>query len=66
MTPAEIKAARTAANLTQTQAGSAVGGTLRTWQDWESGRRAMPVAAWDLFLLHTGQHPTHVLTERKP
>lgn len=66
MTPTDIRAARTAAHLTQTQAGQTIGGTLRTWQDWESGARTMPSAAWDLFLLCTDQHPTHRLVERAP
>jgi DNA-binding transcriptional regulator YiaG len=64
VTPADIKAARLGAKLTQTDAGESVGGTLRTWQDWESGRRAMPAPIWELFLLHTDQHPTHRLVER--
>lgn len=62
--PADIKSARIAAGMTQTEAGACVGGSLRTWQDWESGKRAMPVAAWELFLLHTDQHPTHRLVEK--
>lgn len=65
MTPDDIKSARIAAAMTQTAAGASVGGTLRTWQDWEAGKRPMPVAAWELFLLHTDQHPTHRLVERK-
>lgn len=65
MTPTEIKAARTAAGMTQTTAGESVGATLRTWQDWESGARAIPVAAWSLFLLTTDQHPTHRMIERR-
>lgn len=64
ITPGEIKAARAAANLTQSAAGASVGATLRTWQDWESGARAMPLAPWELFLLHTDQHPTHKIVER--
>jgi DNA-binding transcriptional regulator YiaG len=64
VTPADIKAARIASGMTQTDAGASVGGTLRTWQDWESGKRAMPSAAWDLFLLVTDQHPTHRMIER--
>lgn len=64
MTPAEIRAARTAAGHTQTQAGEIVGGTLRTWQDWEAGRRIMPLAAWELYRLRTGQHPAWVLVAR--
>lgn len=65
MTPERIRAARTAADLTQTAAGELVGGTLRTWQDWESGARAMPLPAWELFLLRTDQHPTHRLVVKR-
>lgn len=64
MTPAEIKGARAIAKLTQTAAGELVGATLRTWQDWEYGHRPMPARAWDMFLLYTGQHPTHRLVEK--
>lgn len=50
-TPAQIKAARIAANLTQEQAGARVHAALRTWQQWEGDDRAMPLAAWELFQL---------------
>ncbi|TQE91139.1 MAG: helix-turn-helix domain-containing protein [Spiribacter salinus] len=53
--PSEIRAARLAAGLTQRQAGELIGGTLRTWQDWEYGRRNMPSAKWELFVIKTGQ-----------
>lgn len=49
--PAEIRSARVAAGLTQRAAGELVGGTARTWQDWEHGQRAMPAAARELFLI---------------
>jgi putative transcriptional regulator len=56
--PAEIRAAREAARLTQTAAAELVHAELRTWQHWEStadadDRRAMPLASWELFLLKT-------------
>jgi len=35
-TPKQIKAARNAAGLTQTQAGALVGVLKRTWVAWES------------------------------
>jgi len=58
MTPpalSEIKAARNAAGLTQTQAGALVGVSKRTWVAWESdenkpSHRNMPYAKWELFL----------------
>lgn len=46
-TPAQIRAARAAAGLTQKQAGELIWCTARTWQDWERGeRRMMPVIWW--------------------
>ena len=45
----EILAARIAAGLTQTAAGALVCSPLRTWQDWEAGKRRMPPMAWELF-----------------
>ena len=52
--PNEIRAARINASLTQKEAGALVHAALRTWQDWEAGRRRMPAAAWELFLIKTG------------
>ncbi len=63
--PDQVRAARKCAGHTQTQAGQLVGGTLRTWQDWESGKRAMPAAALALYLLLTDQHPDMRLTRKK-
>lgn len=48
-TPAEVRAAREAAGLTQTQAGELIYCSLRGWQGWESGARAMHPAFWELF-----------------
>lgn len=49
--PAEIRAAREAAGLTQTEAGALLYVTLRGWQQWESGERSMHPAFWELFRL---------------
>lgn len=49
-TPEAIKAARAAAGLTQTQAAALIYCTLRGWQDWEGGKRAMHPAFFELFL----------------
>lgn len=49
--PAEIRAAREAAALTQTQAGELVHANLRSWQQWEAGDRRMHPAFWELFQL---------------
>jgi len=53
--PAEILAARTAANLTQTEAAAKIGGTLRAWQNYESGERRMHPGLFELFRIKTGQ-----------
>lgn len=69
-TPAQIRAARNAAGLTQTQAGALCHRSLRAWMQAESetegSRRNLDPAAWELFLLRTGQHPTCVLFARGP
>lgn len=45
--PAEIRAAREAAGLTQTQAAEIVWGNLRSWQNWEAGATRMhPAIFW--------------------
>lgn len=48
-TPTEIRAAREAAGLTQTQAAALLHSALRAWQRWEAGDRAMHPAFWELF-----------------
>lgn len=54
VTPDQIRAARKAAGLTQEQAGALVGApSRRTWQNWETGRRNMPGAKWELFQIKT-------------
>lgn len=47
--PGEVRAAREAAGLTQTQAGVLVHAGCRTWQQWEAGERRMHPAFWELF-----------------
>lgn len=55
-TPFQVRGARTAAGLTQTQAGNLVHTSTRTWQNWEAegneGRK-IPLASWELFLIKT-------------
>lgn len=63
-TPQEIAAARTHAGQTTTEAAAEVHAAVRTWQQWESGDRKMPRAAWDLYMLSTGQHPEKKLVKR--
>lgn len=55
-TPAEIKAAREHVGDTQAEAAARVHSpSYRAWQNWENGTRAMPLAAWELYLIKTGQ-----------
>ena len=54
--PDIIRSARSAAGLSQTAAAALVHAGMRAWQEWEAGRRAMPAAAWELFLLRTDQY----------
>jgi putative transcriptional regulator len=61
-TPSEIKAARLAAGLTQTEAAKLIHSTLRAWQSWEaepgtSGHRAMHPGLWELFRLKAHLQP---------
>ncbi len=62
--PTDIRAARKAAGLSQTAAGALCHRTLRAWQAVEAGDRTLDLAAWELFLLRTGQHPSHKLCAR--
>lgn len=54
--PDAIRAARAAAGLTQTQAAALIYCTLRGWQDWEAGKRAMHPAFFELFLLKASKN----------
>lgn len=60
-TPAEVRAARESVGLTQQQAAELIYTTWRTWQNWESTdpaeQRRMPAAAFEYFLVLTGQMP---------
>jgi len=55
--PAEVRAARDAAGLTQAQAAALVHATARNWQQWEqeegSNTRRMHPGLWELFRLKT-------------
>lgn len=44
--PEEVRQARLAAELTQTQAAELVYSSLRAWQQWEAGDRRMHPAIW--------------------
>ena len=47
--PAEVRAARLRAGLTQDAAALLVHSTLTAYQDYEYGRRRMHPGLWDLF-----------------
>ena len=49
--PAEIRAAREAAGLSQTAAAALVYCTLSGWQRWEQGERRMHPAIYNWFLI---------------
>lgn len=56
--PEEIRAAREALGLTQTEAARVVYGTLRAWQNWEAPKgspdhRPMHPGLWELFRIKT-------------
>lgn len=48
MTPSQIREARLALGLTQTEFGILLHAKLRTVQDWEAGKRNMQPATKDL------------------
>ena len=52
-TPNQVKAAREAAALTQTEAAKLVYSTCRAWQKWEGGDARMHPAIFELFRLKT-------------
>lgn len=54
-TPADVKSARAAAGLTQTQAADIIYKKVLAWQRYESGDRVMDAAYYELFLIKTGQ-----------
>lgn len=54
-TPAQIRAAREAAGLTQEAAAAKIEGSVRAWEKWEQGERRMHPGLFQLFLIKTGQ-----------
>lgn len=58
-TPAQIRAARAAASLSQAEAAALCGAGRRSWAAWEGGERPIPPSRWRLFLLtvETGHSP---------
>lgn len=63
--PEQIRVARDAAGQTQAEAATLIHLERRmTWADYEAGRRQMPAASWELYLLRTGQHPRWQLAQK--
>ena len=58
---ADIRTARDATGLTQTEAAHLVYCTLSAWQRWEAGDRQMHPAFWELFQWKIG----HFATDRE-
>ncbi len=55
-----LRAARLRAKLTQAQAAVLVSSSERSWQDWEGGRRRIPMAKYQLFIILADQLPAPV------
>ncbi|SAI59657.1 Uncharacterised protein [Bordetella ansorpii] len=53
--PDAIRHARLVVGLTQAEAANVVRSSLRGWQQWEAGDRAMPPGLFELFMLKTNQ-----------
>jgi len=49
-TPAQIRKARLALNLTKPQAAALIGVSLRAWEEWEAGRTKMHPAFWQAWV----------------
>jgi DNA (cytosine-5)-methyltransferase 1 len=52
-TPDALRQARKAAGLTQPQAAELIHCGPDAWASWETGRREMHPAMWELFLIKT-------------
>lgn len=63
-TAAQISAARERAGLSQQQAAELVHVDIRSWRRWELAERGINMAAWELFLLRSHQHPSAELKPR--
>ncbi len=61
---AEITAVRQAAGLTQAKSAHLVHVAIGTWKQYEAGTRTPHAALWELYLLKSGQHPTHIISEK--
>ncbi len=57
--PDEIRVARMAAGLTQTEAAAHLCTTDRVWRQWEAGDRRMHPAFWALFRQSISESAAH-------
>ncbi|MEI6068707.1 MAG: hypothetical protein WCP96_15300 [Methylococcaceae bacterium] len=71
--PDDVRLIRESLNLTQSKAAELVSSAkkagYKTWAGYETpigqtNHRVIPLAIWELFLLHTGQHPTLKLIKK--
>ena len=53
-TPAHVRALRQHLELTQVEFGALVRSSGRAAQEWEAGRREMPLGLWELALIKAG------------
>ena len=53
--PDEIRKAREHANLSRTAAAALIYKSVRTWEKWENGERAMDPAFWELWRIKVSQ-----------
>jgi len=51
----EIKAARLASGLSQSEAAKLIKSSKRSWENWEQGRVKMHPGLFDYFLIKSGQ-----------
>lgn len=65
-TPDQIRSKREAHKLSATNAASLVHVAVRTWYQWESGDRHMPLAAWELFNIKLQHKPLDELQAMIP
>jgi putative transcriptional regulator len=55
----QIKITRKTLGLTKKESAKMVHSSLRAWQLWEAGDRAMPAGIWELFVIKMGLHPMY-------
>ena len=64
----KLRSARMQLNLTTREASALLDVSEITFQRWEGqtkSKKTIPFAHWELFLLKTNNHPTHVMIEKE-